>query len=127
MKLNINTLTQEQKKQLSLGYKIYLNKDWKLVTEEPTSVTKEFIEYKFNKDTEILSRWISQEEKNTWDLKVIEATKVLNWETSEFITSLLKDWETETQLAEKILKNSKNYNLAYARIEQWKRNELAKL
>ena len=127
MKLNINTLTQEQKKQLSLGYKIYLNKDWKLVTEEPTSVTKEFIEYKFNKDTEILSRWISQEEKNTWDLKVIEATKVLNWETSEFITALLKDWETETQLAEKILKNSKNYNLAYARIEQWKRNELAKL
>ena len=127
MKLNINTLTQEQKKQLSLGYKIYLNKDGKLVTEEPTSVTKEFIEYKFNKDTEILSRWISQEEKNTWDLKVIEATKIINLETSGFITALLKDWETETELAEKILENSKNYNLAYAKIEQWKRNELAKL
>lgn len=49
MKLNIETLTQEQKIQLDLWYKIYLNENNKLVTEEPTeNLSDEFIIYKAN-------------------------------------------------------------------------------
>lgn len=45
-KVDINTLTEEQKKLLDLWYKIYINNDWKLVTEEPEIFSKELIEIK---------------------------------------------------------------------------------
>lgn len=45
-KVDINTLTEEQKRLLDLWYKIYINNDWKLVTEEPEFFSKELIEIK---------------------------------------------------------------------------------
>ena len=48
-KVDINTLTEKQHKQLDMWYKIYLNEDNKLVTEEPTeNLSDEFILHKAN-------------------------------------------------------------------------------
>ena len=51
MKLDLKTLSEEQKKLLSLGYKIYLNAKGKIVEEEPTEKTQAFLDYKKEKLT----------------------------------------------------------------------------
>ena len=134
MELNIETLTQEQRKQLDMWYNIYLNEDNKLITEEPIEITTEFIEHKskeieqtFQNTVRQFSAWYSQAEIDSWDIKEAEA-KIVDWGgSSEFLTDLLISWETVEELATKVLNNATTYRLAFAKAEQVKRQALKDL
>ena len=134
MELNIETLTQEQRKQLDMWYKIYLNENNKLVTEEPISVTPEFIEYKtgiinkeFQNSINLFTSDYSQAEIDSWTRKVEEAKKVMNLEASTFIEWLIIEWETVDWLATTILEKAELFSVAYANAEKIKRQAIKNL
>ena len=134
MELDIETLTQEQKKQLDMWYKIYLNENNKMVIEEPIEITPEFLKYK----TEIINQSFqnsinqftsnySQAEIDTWKLKEEEAIKTLESWWTTFINNLCIEWETPEELATKILANADIFKTAYAEAEKIKRQKLKDL
>lgn len=131
MELDINTLTKEQKKQLSLWYNIYINDNNKLITEKPTKKTEAYKQYlkdiaykKFEKTIEEIKLSYTDSERETFTLKLIEANKIINWETSEFISNLCLEDETQTELANKIISNSEAYQNLYSQAEKTLRETL---
>ena len=135
-KLDINTLTEEQKKQLNLWYKIYLNKNNKLVTEEPSKpYSSEFVEYKLNRINTRFDRTIKnyikdypKMEVQTWAIKLAEAEKVIAWQDSEYLIRLANDkWVDVKDLADKIKQKADEYNTMYSKLEAEKDKQIKDL
>lgn len=131
MKLDINTLTQEQKKQLVLWYNIYINENWKLVIEEPTEKNDLYKEYlkdqaykKFTDTISIINKKYTEDEQKTFEIKRVEAQKVIDSWSSPFIETLCVEWETPEDLANLILQNSQMYQTLYASAEKQLREDL---
>ena len=131
------TYDSEEYKKLSEGEKILTLKEDMWIDEDKTlaelelekekqkekeEIVKEFQEYL----SSIISKY-TEEERQTWELKVREAEKVKAGETSEFINSLLIEWETAQELAEKILKNAQDYQKIYCEAERKMREKLKAL
>lgn len=134
MELNFDTLTKEQKRLIDMWYKAYINNESKLVLEEPEVLTDEIKQYKvwiinkqFQDRVNQFSAWYSQAEIDTWKAKVEEAEKVLAWETSTLLESLVIEWETVLELAEKIMSKASDYFQIYIHAEKTKREEIKKI
>lgn len=67
------------------------------------------------------------EEIASWDYQIQEAKNVHWWGNSNFLTRMLKDWETLTELKDKILNNETLFKNAYADAIKIKRDKLALL
>lgn len=85
------------------------------------------IEKEFQNTIKQFTIWYSQVEIDSWARKVEEAKKIIALDTSVFITALCIEWETEIELADKILTNSENFAIAYAEAEKVKRQKLKDL
>lgn len=104
-------------------------KDWKIVwLFEETQESKEiafnnwlnFINSQFLKDLEVFTSQYSQEEMQTWDLKVREAEKVIAGGTSTILDALEIPGRTTLDLAKGILQNSAIYFKVYTEAEKKK-------
>ncbi len=134
MELNIETLTKEQRKQLDMWYKMYLNEDDKLVIEEPTEITPEFIEYKTKKiETEFkisvskIKSWYSQEEIDAWAKDEEQARLVLSGWTSTYLEWCIIKGETVEEFAEKIMVKVWIYETIFSEAKRIKRQKLKDL
>ena len=134
MELNFNTLTKEQKRLIDMWYKAYINDESKLVLEEPEVLTDEIKQYKiwivnkqFQDRINQFSAWYSQAEIDTWKAKIEESEKVIAWGTSELLESLVIEWETTLELAEKIMNKASKYFQIYIHAEKIKREEIKKI
>ncbi len=134
MELNFDTLTKEQKELIDMWYKAYINDESKLVLEEPEVLTDEIKQYKiwiinkqFQDRINQFSAWYSQAEIDTWKAKIEESEKVIAWETSELLESLVIEWETVLELAEKIMSKASEYSQIYIHAEKIKREEIKKI
>jgi len=108
--------------------------DWDIiVSETPESLENikqdkiREIENEFQETLKQFTTWYSQAEIDSWKTKEDEALMVNSGVSSEFITTLCVEWETEDELATKILTNAKVFKLAYAKAEQIKREKLKAL
>lgn len=133
-KINLNTLTEDQKDMLDIWYSFKLDEFWNLQTIEPKEKTKEFIEYKkqliqkeFDYQYSKLISWYWEWEIYSWNQKVLEAEKVKKWEKSDYLEKLCIEWENIEDLSEIILIKHKEFVLTYSKIEKNKRLELQKL
>ena len=134
MELNFDTLTKEQKRLIDMWYKAYINDESKLVLEEPEVLTDEIKQYKiwiinkqFQDRINQFSVWYSQAEIDTWKAKIEESEKVIAWGTSELLESLVIEWETSLELAEKIMSKASEYSQIYIHAEKIKREEIKKI
>lgn len=123
MEIDIRTLTEEQKNDISKWYEFIINANNKIERID----TKESINYEFEEALKIIKNWYSQSEIDSWDLQLSEAQKVIDGWTSEFIIWMLKEWESEMELATKIINNSVIYKTEFAKALQIKRNKLNSL
>jgi len=136
MKPNIETLTQEQRKQLDMWYKIYLNENNKLVIEEPEApFTNEYIEYKkeliekeFQRAMKLITSNYSNEEREGWNSQLEWAKLVLAWETSPLLEAIVSEtWEDINVLAQSIVDKANLYEVEYAKALWIKRAKLKAL
>ena len=98
----------------------YYFKYWKDIIQE--------IEQEFQNSINQFTAWYSQAEIDSWTRKVEEAKIFIeSWISSLFLSALCIEWETETELAEKILTNSDIFANAYALAEKTKRQKLKDL
>lgn len=81
---------------------------------------------KFNNSLEFINSKYTQVEKDSFEIKRQEAEKVLNDEnyTSSFLTALCIEWETQSELANKIIDNSNAYQTLYAGAEKQLKEDL---
>lgn len=73
------------------------------------------------------SSWYSQVEIDSWETKIKEAEKVIDWIESEILEALCVEWELVEELANKILVNAQNYTLAYMNAEKTMREKIKAL
>lgn len=132
--VDINTLTEEQKKQIGIWYTFQIDENGQLLAVEPEEKTPEFIEYKtniINKDFErscaLLTEWYTAVEINSWERKIAEAKKVVAGETSDFLDALCVEGEKVLDLAKLILARADAYAIEFAKIEKRKREALKSL
>lgn len=98
---------------------------YKFIQEELSD--KDKIENDFTQAVEQLTAWISQEEKDSWTKQESEARNVLDWWTSELLSSLCIDWETVEVLANKIILKADYLSLETVKLLQIKRQKLKDL
>ena len=113
MELNMDTLSEEQKRLIGMWYTAHINEENKIVLEEPEILNDKVREYKiwiinkqFQDRIDQFSAWYSQAEIDTWQTKVEEAKKVQAWEVSDLLNALIIEWETVNDLATNILLKS---------------------
>lgn len=128
-----NDLEEEIKLLESIGYdyEIIDGKAVKTDTENNKQIDfnlwVSIINADFIKDLEIFTSKYSQEEMQTWDLKVREAEKVVAWGTSEILDALEIPGRSTLDLANIILENSANYFKVYTEAEKKKTLALQEL
>ena len=134
MELNMDTLSEEQKKLIGMWYTAHINEENKIVLEEPEVLNDKIKEYKiwiinkqFQDRIDQFSDWYSQAEIDTWQTKVEEAKKVKNWEVSDLLNALIIEWETVNDLATNILLKSEEYTNIYLFAEKRKREQMKNL
>lgn len=132
--VDINTLTDDQRKLLDLWFTFEIDENGQLLTVEPKEKTPEFIAYKidqindeFIRSCAILTQWYTTVEINSWERKIAEAKKVIAGETSEFLETLCVEGEDVEDLATIILARADAYAMEFAKIERRKREELKSL
>lgn len=122
----IQGLTPQQLEEIKLWYKYIVNDNNKL-QRLSTKKSDLYEAYKkFNDTLEVINSKYTQVEKDSFEIKKQEAEKVLNDEnyTSSFLTALCVEWETQTDLANKIMTNSEAYQTLYATAEKNLREDL---
>ena len=134
MELNMDTLSEEQKKLIGMWYTAHINEENKIVLEEPEVLNEKIKEYKiwiinkqFQDRIDQFSDWYSQAEIDTWQTKVEEAKKVQAWEVSDLLNALIIEWETVNDLATNILLKSEEYTNIYLFAEKRKREQMKNL
>ena len=134
MELNMDTLSEEQKRLIGMWYTAHINEENKIVLEEPEILNDKVREYKiwiinkqFQDRIDQFSAWYSQAEIDTWQTKVEEAKKVKNWEVSDLLNALIIEWETVNDLATNILLKSEEYTNIYLFAEKRKREQMKNL
>ena len=134
MELNMDTLSEEQKRLIGMWYTAHINEESKIVLEEPEVLNDKIKEYKiwiinkqFQDRIDQFSDWYSQAEIDTWQTKVEEAKKVKNWEVSDLLNALIIEWETVNDLATNILLKSEEYTNIYLFAEKRKREQMKNL
>ena len=134
MELNMDTLSEEQKRLIGMWYTAHINEENKIVLEEPEILNDKVREYKiwiinkqFQDRIDQFSDWYSQAEIDTWQTKVEEAKKVKNWEVSDLLNALIIEWETVNDLATNILLKSEEYTNIYLFAEKRKREQMKNL
>mgnify|MGYP004004355217 FL=1 len=134
MELNMDTLSEEQKKLIGMWYTAHINEENKIVLEEPEVLNDKIKEYKiwiinkqFQDRIDQFSAWYSQAEIDTWQTKVEEAKKVQAWEVSDLLNALIIEWETVNDLATNILLKSEEYTNIYLFAEKRKREQMKNL
>lgn len=133
-KIDLNSLTDEQKYMLSIWYTYKIDKNENILFIEPEIKTEDFLKYKkdliekeFKNSIAILTEWYTQEEIDSWERKIEEAKKVIKWEDSEFLSALLLEWENIKDMAEIILYRANIFAIEYAKIERRKRQKIKDL
>jgi len=125
----IQGLTPQQLEEIQLWYKYIVNDNNKL--ERLSTKKSDLYEAykKFNDTLEVINSKYTQVEKDSFEIKRQEAEKVLNDEThtSSFLTDLCVEWETQTELANKIMTNSEAYQNLYASAEKNLRQSLKEI
>ena len=134
MELNMDTLSEEQKRLIGMWYTAHINEENKIVLEEPEILNDKVREYKiwiinkqFQDRIDQFSAWYSQAEIDTWQTKIEEAKKVKNWEVSDLLNALIIEWETVNDLATNILLKSEEYTNIYLFAEKRKREQMKNL
>mgnify|MGYP004007708375 FL=1 len=134
MELNMDTLSEEQKRLIGMWYTAHINEENKIVLEEPEVLNEKIKEYKiwiinkqFQDRIDQFSAWYSQAEIDTWQTKVEEAKKVQAWEVSDLLNALIIEWETVNDLATNILLKSEEYTNIYLFAEKRKREQMKNL
>ena len=134
MELNMDTLSEEQKRLIGMWYTAHINEESKIVLEEPEVLNDKIKEYKiwiinkqFQDRIDQFSAWYSQAEIDTWQTKVEEAKKVQAWEVSDLLNALIIEWETVNDLATNILLKSEEYTNIYLFAEKRKREQMKNL
>ena len=134
MELNMDTLSEEQKRLIGMWYTAHINEENKIVLKEPEVLNDKIKEYKiwiinkqFQDRIDQFSDWYSQAEIDTWQTKVEEAKKVKNWEVSDLLNALIIEWETVNDLATNILLKSEEYTNIYLFAEKRKREQMKNL
>jgi len=134
MELNMDTLSEEQKRLIGMWYTAHINEENKIVLEEPEILNDKVREYKiwiinkqFQDRIDQFSAWYSQAEIDTWQTKVEEAKKVQAWEVSDLLNALIIEWETVNDLATNILLKSEEYTNIYLFAEKRKREQMKNL
>ena len=134
MELNMDTLSEEQKRLIGMWYTAHINEENKIVLEEPEILNDKVREYKiwiinkqFQDRIDQFSAWYSQAEIDTWQTKIEEAKKVKNWEVSDLLNALIIEWETVNDLATNILLKSEDYTNIYLFAEKRKREQMKNL
>ena len=134
MELNMDTLSEEQKRLIGMWYTAHINEENKIVLDEPAIITDEIKEYKiwiinkqFQDRIDQFTAWYSQAEIDTWQTKVEEAKKVQAWEVSDLLNGLIIEWETVEDLASSILLKAEEYSNIYLFAEKRKREDIKAL
>lgn len=78
----------------------------------------------FNEKLAVINSKYTPEERETFEIKRVEAEKVLGGWTSAFLEALCIEWETVEELANKIKTNSENFQELYASAEKKLREDL---
>lgn len=132
--VDINTLTEDQRKLIDLWFTFEIDENGQLLTVEPEEKTPEFIAYKvdqindeFTRSVAILTEWYTAIEINSWERKIAEAKKVVAGEKSEFLETLCVEGEKVLDLAKIILARADAYSMEFAKIERRKREALKSL
>lgn len=117
MKLNRNTLTEEQKAlEKEFWVSFYITDDKKLWMKSTVEYNTYLIEKEFQNTIKSLTSNYSQEERDGWDLQLSEAKKVLAWETSDILTAICtENWADINDFAQRIVDKANEYSLAYAK------------
>lgn len=130
----IDPILEEEKQKLEAfwyDYEVIEGKVVKLDTPKNKQIDFEIgvsnINAEFKKTLEIFTSQYSQEEMQTWDLKVREAEKVIAGGTSTILDSLEIPGRTTLDLANIILKNSAIYFSVYMEAEKKKTLALQEL
>jgi len=79
---------------------------------------------KFKQTLSVITDKYTQDERESFDLKVKEAEKFLKTGSSPFLEALVIEGETVEELAQKIMENNTGYRLLYATAEKTLREEL---
>jgi len=108
--------------------KQYIYENWQVLEKQKTIQEQiNEINEEFRKSINQFTAWYTQVEIDSWGQKVKEAEIVINWWSSEFLQALCITWETEIDLANKILQKARDYSLAYAQAEKIKREKILAL
>lgn len=121
--------TEEELKKIQDGY-LYI--DWVFIESDESRAKEkqEAIDYTyktFNESLSMIESNYTDKERETFELKRQEAEKVIaGWE-SAFLSALCLEWETVSDLANKIKANSEAYQLIYASAEKELREKKEKI
>ena len=135
MKVDINTLTSEQKKLANIGYEFYLTETKKLSMREPSVKTISFLDFKINQVKNNFDKRVSaflskypKREQDTFAQKLFEAKAVLAGGESIYIKWKAELMQaTEKQVAEKIIEKNNDFTLKYVELENQKDIDILKL
>ena len=124
-------LTDKQKDNIKVwGIEYTLNKDKKMYIVDNKNKWLYLIDKankNFDKKIKNIMKDYTEEEKRSFDIKLKEANKIKEGWQSTFLETLCIEWETVEELANKIITNSNNFQLAYASIEKELRENTKKI
>jgi len=86
-----------------------------MLPEPEIEFEKRIIEKEFQETIKQITDNYTPEEREGWDLQLVEAKKVINWETSEVLQAMCNEnWEDINVFAQTIIDKANAYSLAYA-------------
>ena len=126
-------VTEEQQIKINNWYKVDVIDGELIFIENEANLEKDkedkikIINRTFQDTIKQFTGWYSQAEIDTWKAKIEESEKVIAWGTSELLESLVIEWETTLELAEKIMSKASEYSQIYIHAEKIKREEIKKI